>query len=110
MIAFVVDASLTKHWPLQIVSHNGNVHSVVLGPGEMLLYESASLLHARLVPLHSGTYANLFLHYKPKTWRFTQTAHYDYSLDLAYDGWAYRRPQQADAAAKAALTKILGET
>ena len=34
-------------WPLQILDHSGRPHEVLLQPGEMVWYESASLVHAR---------------------------------------------------------------
>jgi hypothetical protein len=38
---------------------------VTLQPGEMLLYESARLMHGRPQPLNGSGYSNLFVHYRP---------------------------------------------
>jgi hypothetical protein len=69
-------------WPLQIFDHAGRAHSVDLDAGEMLIYESASLLHARLAPLRGkgAQFANMFFHYRPAngSWRFDKTAFKSY--------------------------------
>lgn len=54
-------------WPLQIVDHDGHQHSVILKPGEMVWYESASLVHARSKPLNGSSFENLFVHYMPRS-------------------------------------------
>jgi hypothetical protein len=36
-----------------------------MAPGEIVYYESARCLHARMRPLQARTYANLFVHYRP---------------------------------------------
>mmetsp|Transcript_50578 Transcript_50578/g.100023 ORF Transcript_50578/g.100023 Transcript_50578/m.100023 type:complete len:611 (-) Transcript_50578:128-1960(-) len=53
-------------WPVQILDLADHMHEVVMGPGDLVYYESARCLHSRMQPLHSGTYANLFVHYRPK--------------------------------------------
>jgi prolyl 4-hydroxylase len=42
-----VDQKVDKDWPVLILDHNYNEHRVVMKPGDMLLYESAKLLHGR---------------------------------------------------------------
>jgi len=54
-------------WPLQILDHNGNHHNIYLKPGEMVWYESASLVHARSRPLNGSAFENLFVHYMPRS-------------------------------------------
>ena len=76
-------------WPLQIRDHAGQQHSILLKPGQMIWYESASLVHARSEPLNGrqgsadtschgpnylnslsfleGTsYENMFVHFMPR--------------------------------------------
>jgi prolyl 4-hydroxylase len=53
-------------WTLEIVDHQGINHSVTMEPGEMILYESARLVHGRPHPLKGDAYYNLFVHYRPK--------------------------------------------
>jgi prolyl 4-hydroxylase len=35
-------------------------------PGDLLLYESARLLHGRPSPFKGRSYANVFVHYQPQ--------------------------------------------
>ncbi|MEQ8716363.1 MAG: hypothetical protein RIE08_02010 [Acidimicrobiales bacterium] len=54
-------------WPL-VLEHDGREHSVILNPGQMLLYEGASTPHGRPGPLRGRSFVNLFLHYRPRDW------------------------------------------
>jgi len=54
-------------WPLQILDHDGKHHNIYLKPGEMVWYESASLVHARSKPLNGSAFENLFVHYMPRS-------------------------------------------
>ena len=51
-------------WPLTIEDHTRHRHQVLLASGEMLLYESARLLHGRPVPLDGEFYSGVFVHFK----------------------------------------------
>ena len=53
-------------WPLQIYDHDDNLHEIFLQPGEMILYESAKLIHGRAKPLNGSSYENYFVHYMLK--------------------------------------------
>jgi hypothetical protein len=64
-IVNVAQEGVTEEWPLQIHDHQGVEHSIVLQPGEAVYYESVSCIHGRETPLVNGTYANLFVHYRP---------------------------------------------
>jgi hypothetical protein len=58
-------------WPLVIRDHDGARHEVFMQPGEMVLYESARLVHGRPKPFNGKSYYNLFVHFRPKTgWDF----------------------------------------
>jgi len=58
-------------WPLQILDHDGGLHEVPMAPGDVVYYESARLLHGREAPLRGASYANVFVHYKPREgWDF----------------------------------------
>ncbi|KAL7562109.1 hypothetical protein ACA910_019854 [Epithemia clementina (nom. ined.)] len=52
-------------WPLQVIGHNGVAVNLTLQPGEMILYESHSVIHGRPYPLQGDYYANLFVHFEP---------------------------------------------
>jgi len=42
-----VDQEVEQDWPLLILDHSDNEHRVVMRAGDMVLYESAKLLHGR---------------------------------------------------------------
>lgn len=63
-----VDQKVDKPWPVQIFDHDGKLHRINMKPGDMLLYESAKLLHGRFEPLDGEYYANVFVHYAPPEW------------------------------------------
>ena len=59
-----------EDWPLFVRPHSGDDEAVLLRPGDMLWYESASVIHGRQWPLRGASYDNLFVHFKPRgrTW------------------------------------------
>lgn len=65
----VVGAILNIHqetdedWALEIDDHSYKRHSIVLRPGEMLLYEGAKLLHGRPTPFRGKCFVNHFCHF-----------------------------------------------
>ena len=62
---------VVKDWPLFIKDHQGNDHKIILKPGEMVWYESASRIHGRQQPLNGRFYDNIFVHFAPRgkgTW------------------------------------------
>jgi prolyl 4-hydroxylase len=90
-----VDQSVIKPWPLEAYDHEGRAHNLTLLPGEMILYESHSVLHGesdnvsnvsamyrnclihircncntiilgRPFALQGEYYANIFVHFKPE--------------------------------------------
>jgi len=40
-----VAQDLDEPWPLEVYGHDGNVYNVTMEPGDMVLYESHSILH-----------------------------------------------------------------
>jgi prolyl 4-hydroxylase len=52
-------------WPLEIYDRNGYAVNITLKPGEMLLYESSSLIIGRPFPLRQQNYAELYIHFEP---------------------------------------------
>ena len=67
-----VGQGVDKDWPLIILDHEDNEHTVIMQPGDMLLYESAKLLHGRPEPFQGSHYDNIFIHYKPRdgSWNY----------------------------------------
>ena len=74
-----VDQDTDEPWPIEVIGHDGKAHNVTMEPGEMVLYESHSILHGRPFPLKGRFYANLFIHFEPigHTLRHTGGAEYD---------------------------------
>lgn len=54
-----------------MADHSGNVHTLNLQPGELVMYESAVCAHARPRPLQGSHYTNLFMRFRPKGWTFS---------------------------------------
>ena len=50
---------------MKIYDHSGRAHNVTLHPGDMLLFESHSVIHGRPFPLKGRYYAMLFIHFEP---------------------------------------------
>jgi hypothetical protein len=53
-------------WPTELYDHtNGRAHNVTLEPGDMLLFESHSVVHGHPFPLQGRFQALLFIHFEP---------------------------------------------
>ena len=63
-----VAQEVDEQWPLEIEDHGGRRHQIILSPGDMILYESARLVHGRETRLNGHSYANLFVHFHPQDW------------------------------------------
>ena len=84
-----VDQDIDEPWPLEVIGHDGIAHNITMEPGEMILYESHSVIHGRPYPLKGSFYANLFVHFEPlgHTLRHTQNMKENLSdsAKLAYE-------------------------
>lgn len=60
-----IEQDVDEKWPLEIEDNYFRSHDVFLKPGEMLLYESARLLHGRTTPLKGDSFCNIFVHFRP---------------------------------------------
>jgi len=60
-----VAQDVKEPWPVEVIGHDGKAHNVTMAPGDMVLYESHSVLHGRPFPLNGNFYANIFVHYIP---------------------------------------------
>lgn len=56
-----VDQDVDEPWPLEVIGHDGKAHNVTMVPGDMVLYESHSVLHGRPFPLKGRFMANVFM-------------------------------------------------
>jgi prolyl 4-hydroxylase len=50
---------------LEVYSHDGVAHNVTMAPGDLVLYESHSVIHGRPFPLKGKFFANIFVHFEP---------------------------------------------
>ena len=60
-----VAQDVDEPWPLEVIDREGNAVNVTMEPGDMVLYESHSLIHARPFPLKGRYFANIFIHFEP---------------------------------------------
>jgi prolyl 4-hydroxylase len=58
-----VDQDVDEPWPLEVIGHDGKAYNVTMLPGDMVLYESHSVLHGRQFPLKGRFMANVFIHF-----------------------------------------------
>merc|ERR1719412_122050 len=62
-----VDQDVDEPWPLEVYGRDGKAYNITMEPGDMVLYESHSLLHGRPFALKGRYFANIFIHYEPAT-------------------------------------------
>ena len=68
-------------WPLEVYGHDGVATNVTMEPGDMVLYESHSVVHGRPFPMRGNFYANCFVHFEPIA-PIDGNSKYDPTLDL----------------------------
>ena len=56
-----VAQDVDEPWPLEVIGHDGKAYNVTMEPGDMVLYESHSVLHGRPYPLKGRFMANIFV-------------------------------------------------
>ncbi|KAL7490348.1 hypothetical protein ACHAW6_016170 [Cyclotella cf. meneghiniana] len=76
-----VDQRVEEPWPLEAYDHEGRAHNITLEPGEMILYESHSVLHGRPFALQGDYYANIFVHFKPMLYEPTEVQPHAVGID-----------------------------
>jgi prolyl 4-hydroxylase len=60
-----VAQEVEEDWVLEVIGHDGLARNLTMRPGDMILYESHSIIHGRPYPLNGTFYANYFLHFEP---------------------------------------------
>mmetsp|Transcript_10942 Transcript_10942/g.26495 ORF Transcript_10942/g.26495 Transcript_10942/m.26495 type:complete len:388 (+) Transcript_10942:70-1233(+) len=60
-----VDQDLEEPWPLEVIGHDGLARNITMESGDLVLYESHSIIHGRQFPLKGKYMANLFIHFEP---------------------------------------------
>lgn len=100
-----IKQDVDEDWPLQIFDHSGKLHEITLKAGEMVWYESASLVHGRVKPLNGSYFENLFVHYMPRSQAWYGT---DWSLDFgeAVTNITLEVMQEADSAMDKKRTEL----
>jgi prolyl 4-hydroxylase len=58
-IVNVAQDSVEEPWPLELYDHEGVAHNVTVEPGDMVLYESHSVIHGRPFPLRGLSFASV---------------------------------------------------
>jgi hypothetical protein len=59
-----VAQDVDEPWPLEVWGLDGKPYNITMEPGDMVLYESHSVIHGRPFPMNGKYYANIFLHYE----------------------------------------------
>lgn len=60
-----VDQDLNEPWPFEIYGRDGLAYNITLEPGDMLLYESHTIIHGRPFPMQGRYYATVDVHFAP---------------------------------------------
>lgn len=60
-----VAQDVEEDWVLEVYDRQDRAVNVTMAPGDMVLYESGSLMHGRPFPLKGNFYANIFIHFEP---------------------------------------------
>ena len=59
-----VAQDVDEPWPLEVYDRNDRAVNVTMVPGDMVLYESGSLMHGRPFALKGKYFANIFIHFE----------------------------------------------
>ena len=57
----VAQEGMEEDWPLEVYGRDGLAYNVTMKPGDMLLYESHSLVHGRPFAMRGKSFANIFV-------------------------------------------------
>lgn len=60
-----VAQDVDEDWILEVYDRHDNAVNVTMEPGDMVLYESGSLMHGRPFALKGRYFANIFIHFEP---------------------------------------------
>jgi prolyl 4-hydroxylase len=60
-----VAQEVDEPWYLEVYDHQGVAHNVTMEPGDLVLYESHSIIHGRPFKMNGKLYANIFVHFEP---------------------------------------------
>jgi prolyl 4-hydroxylase len=68
-----VAQDVEEDWPLEVYGRDGLAYNVTMKPGDMVLYESHSLIHGRPFPLKGKYFANIFVSVNMYPWQAYET-------------------------------------
>jgi len=60
-----VAQDVDEPWPLEVYGHDGRAYNITMEVGDIIFYESHSVIHGRPFPLKGRHYANVFVHFEP---------------------------------------------
>jgi len=61
-----VHTDTDEPWPTEVYDHKtGTAHNITFEPGDMLLFESSSVIHGHPFPLVGRSQAMIFIHFEP---------------------------------------------
>jgi hypothetical protein len=78
-----VAQDVDEPWPLEVIGHDGMARNITMIPGDMVLYESHSIIHGRPYAMEGRYMANVFIHFEPMG--FSQRIGYDPAHDADDD-------------------------
>lgn len=55
-----VAQEVDEDWALEVWGHDGKPYNITMEPGDMVLYESHSVIHGRPFPFRGNYFANIF--------------------------------------------------
>lgn len=88
-----VDQEVTRPWKLLILDHEDQEHELEMTPGDMVLYESAKLLHGR--PGHPSPHLSLTI--GQNRWMAFATKTFSFTSSLRADGTFFSLPARPSA-------------
>ena len=99
----IFQRNVTEEWILEVIGHDGIAHNLTSELGEMIMYESHSVIHGRPYPLKGkgALYGSIFFHFEPL---YHTMRHAGKVGDQYWDGIAKKG---VDQASKLAFESIL---
>jgi prolyl 4-hydroxylase len=95
-----VAQNVEEDWPLEVIGHDGRAYNVTMEVGDMILYESHSVIHGRPFKLKGEYFANVFCHFEPlghslREGQRAASSNEDESLESLYqEAWEKQRQQK----------------
>ncbi|CAB1098264.1 unnamed protein product [Ectocarpus sp. CCAP 1310/34] len=65
VISAIINENVDTDWGLYVRGHDGVARDLFIEPGEIIFYESASVIHGRPQAFQGSRFANIFVHFSP---------------------------------------------